>query len=200
MLDNLLEILGFNWQTILFVIVTLIWWSEFIILPSKSDEDNSEKHGERKSFFIVGIAIASSILLAIILRMFGVLNLSVYSLTVIQQLALMIYLFGIIVRYWSLILLGDYFTRDVEVEDQQDLVSRGPYKYLRHPSYLGLFSLTAGVLFFIGNVIAIPIGVIILFLALSHRIKIEEKMMLDMIGEEYKMWCKNRYRMFPLIY
>ncbi len=200
MLDNLLEILRFNWQTVLFVMITLIWWAEFIILPSKGGEDNPKKEGERRSFFLVGVGIGSSILLAIILRMFGVLNLSAYSLTVIQQLAVVIYLFGIIVRYWSLILLGDYFTRDVEVEDQQDLVSRGPYKYLRHPSYLGLFSLTLGVILFIGNLIAIPMGVIILIIALNYRIKIEEKMMLDMIGEEYKMWCKNRYRMFPLIY
>ena len=40
-------------------------------------------------------------------------------------------------RIWSLQILGKYFTGVVQQLDGHQLVTKGPYKYLRHPSYTG---------------------------------------------------------------
>lgn len=43
---------------------------------------------------------------------------------------------GIAIRQWSVALLGQLFTIDVRVHPDQTVVERGPYRWVRHPSYL----------------------------------------------------------------
>jgi protein-S-isoprenylcysteine O-methyltransferase Ste14 len=44
---------------------------------------------------------------------------------------------GIALRQWSVALLGRLFTVDVRVHADQTVVDRGPYRWVRHPSYTG---------------------------------------------------------------
>ena len=46
--------------------------------------------------------------------------------------------FGLLVRQWAIFTLGRYFTPDVRVHAHQVVVDRGPYRWVRHPSYTGL--------------------------------------------------------------
>ncbi|PWN45241.1 hypothetical protein IE81DRAFT_209166 [Ceraceosorus guamensis] len=43
------------------------------------------------------------------------------------------------IRYWCYRALKEFFTFRLQVKDEQNLVKTGPYKYLAHPSYFGLF-------------------------------------------------------------
>ena len=45
---------------------------------------------------------------------------------------------GIVLRQWSIAVLGRYFSRTVGVQEGQAVVDRGPYRLVRHPSYTGL--------------------------------------------------------------
>ena len=45
---------------------------------------------------------------------------------------------GIAVRQWAVVTLGRFFTIDVRVQPGQTVVDRGPYRWVRHPSYTGL--------------------------------------------------------------
>lgn len=200
MLSRLFDILGWNLRTIIFLLITLGWWSEFIWAPSSKRDRSDVKEAEKKSFYFIGLAIPVSILTGIALRMIGIGNFSVDHLTWLQWLSVVVYLIGLAIRSWSLRLLGKYFSRDVEVESEQDLVSSGPYRILRHPSYLGLFLLTLGVLLFIANLIGIVIVFPVMLLALSYHMKIEEQMMLDNVGKEYERWRRKRYKIIPYIY
>ena len=96
--------------------------------------------------------------------------------------------------------LGDYFSRKINVEKEQTLVSHGPYRLLRHPSYTGLFLLNLGVQLFISNFLGLLSGIIIILIVLIYRIKIEEKQMEDVIGDKYVKWKKSRKRLIPFIY
>ncbi|KAH9847873.1 hypothetical protein C2E23DRAFT_740927 [Lenzites betulinus] len=51
---------------------------------------------------------------------------------------------GGLFRLWSYHALGELFTYEVNVSDAHHLVTSGPYKYLRHPSYTGLTVLLIG--------------------------------------------------------
>src|SRR5258708_5447235 len=42
---------------------------------------------------------------------------------------------GAAFRWYSASLLGKYFTFDVATHSGQTVVERGPYRYIRHPSY-----------------------------------------------------------------
>jgi protein-S-isoprenylcysteine O-methyltransferase Ste14 len=44
---------------------------------------------------------------------------------------------GMAVRVWALRVLGEQFRRDVVVTPDQPVVTGGPYRWVRHPSYTG---------------------------------------------------------------
>src|SRR2546423_7580677 len=57
--------------------------------------------------------------------------------------------FGSLLRRYCFRTLGKYFTGDVRAAADQPVISSGPYRLMRHPSY------TAGVMMFIGNGLAL---------------------------------------------
>lgn len=108
-------------------------------------------------------------------------------------LGLIIYFMGLVLRYWSLILLGKNFSRNVEVRMDQTLIIKGSYKYLRHPLYIGLFLLTVAVPLYTGNLLIFLVDVILMYHVLRIRIKEEEDFMEEYLGERYVKWKKHRY-------
>src|SRR5439155_26398447 len=70
---------------------------------------------------------------------------------------------GLLLRWWAIITLGRFFTVDVTMEKDHELVERGPFRKVRHPSYTGVLLAFAGVALSLGNwaallVILLPIG------------------------------------------
>jgi len=55
----------------------------------------------------------------------------------IRWLGLFIMLLGLALRFWSMRILGEYYTRTLRVTDTQAIISQGPYRIIRHPGYLG---------------------------------------------------------------
>src|SRR5207245_7158625 len=48
---------------------------------------------------------------------------------------LVLFVAGLFLRWWSIITLGRFFTVD---EKDHELVERGPFRMVRHPSYTGV--------------------------------------------------------------
>ena len=51
---------------------------------------------------------------------------------------------GLAIRVWAIATLGGSFRSTVEVETGQAVVSDGPYRWVRHPSYTGLLLIVSG--------------------------------------------------------
>src|ERR1041385_7191828 len=52
---------------------------------------------------------------------------------------------GIALRLWSILTLGKFFRVTLTVQESHHVVTDGPYKYLRHPSYTGLLLALIGI-------------------------------------------------------
>src|ERR1051326_6460885 len=62
----------------------------------------------------------------------------------ISVLGLFLVISGLIFRIYAICTLGKWFTSVVRVQEGQEVISHGPYKWIRHPSYLGSFIMAIG--------------------------------------------------------
>jgi methyltransferase len=77
---------------------------------------------------------------------------------------------------WSAILtLGPSWTFRVIVRPGVPLVLAGPYRWLRHPNYVGVAGELAGVALMSGARIAGPVGTAFFVVLMLRRIRIEER-------------------------
>ena len=107
---------------------------------------------------------------------------------------------GLILRWWAIITLGRFFTVDVTIERDHELVERGPFRIVRHPSYTGVLLAFVGLGLSLGNwaallVILIPIGA-----AFVHRMNVEEDALSRALGPRYAEYIKRTKRLVPFIY
>lgn len=106
---------------------------------------------------------------------------------------------GSLLRRYCFRTLGEFFTGDVRAREDQPVICTGPYRLVRHPSY------TAGMMLFTG--IGLALGSWVSFLLLTvgsiatyrYRVAIEERILLQTLGEPYASYMKSRRRFIPYI-
>ena len=83
-------------------------------------------------------------------------------------------------KWWAILSLGPFWTFRVIIVPGTTPVRSGPYRFLRHPNYAGVFGELVGVALMAGARVAGPIGTA-LFCALMVRRVIVENRALDVI-------------------
>jgi protein-S-isoprenylcysteine O-methyltransferase Ste14 len=107
---------------------------------------------------------------------------------------------GIVLRQWAVALLGRYFTTDVRVHPGQAVIDTGPYRWVRHPSYTGLLLTLVGIALALGNWAALPVLIVVPAIGVVNRIRVEERALLDGIGEPYRRFAATRARLVPHVW
>lgn len=97
---------------------------------------------------------------------------------------------------WSVVARGRYSVAWEMPEDQQ-LVTGGPYRYVRHPSYLGYSLMFSGLFLVWLNLIALaPMVGIPGYVALA---KPEEELLMSRFGQRYREYMRSTGRFIPRI-
>ena len=96
--------------------------------------------------------------------------------------------------------LGRSFTGDVQVSDGQRVVTTGAYSILRHPSYTGGLLMNGGIGIALGSWASLALLVSVTLAVYMYRISVEERALLDGLGEPYAAFMKSRKRLIPFIY
>ncbi|NNJ62645.1 MAG: isoprenylcysteine carboxylmethyltransferase family protein [Dactylosporangium sp.] len=108
--------------------------------------------------------------------------------------------FGLLLRWWSFLALGKYFTVVVKTSDDQPVVDSGPYRVLRHPSYTGLLLAFAGAGLMLGNWVSTVGAVGPTLIALLYRLRIEERALTTTLGDRYREFAASRARLIPYVW
>ena len=92
--------------------------------------------------------------------------------------------------------LGEEWSTNLRLREEHQLVTSGPYRWVRHPMYTVLFS------FFIGLTLLSASWLVFALVAASivvlyRRIGIEEGMMIEQFGDEYRAYMKYTGRLLP---
>lgn len=111
--------------------------------------------------------------------------------------SLAIIILGLMLRTWAIYTLGNYFTMHLSIQNEHKIIRSGPYKYMRHPSYLGAFFIYFGTTIFLHAWFSLIVAVILLPVAWLRRIHYEEKLLIEKFGGEYKSYCKSVKRIIP---
>ena len=104
---------------------------------------------------------------------------------------------GIALRLWSVRTLGRSFQRVVTVNEGQEVVSSGPYRYVRHPSYTGVLLGFLGVGILIANWGSILALAALPAIGYVRRISVEEEALRRSLGEVYAAYADGKPRLVP---
>ncbi|MCU1415089.1 MAG: putative methyltransferase [Microbacteriaceae bacterium] len=104
---------------------------------------------------------------------------------------------GIVLRQWAIITLGRFFTDNVRVHSNQTVVDRGPYRWVRHPSYSGMLLFFAGLGLAMASWPALIVLVVVPTTVLVWRIRIEERALVTSAGDDYLKYAGRRKRLIP---
>jgi protein-S-isoprenylcysteine O-methyltransferase len=107
---------------------------------------------------------------------------------------------GTILRWWSIVHLGRFFSVDVAIASDHKVVETGPYRFVRHPSYTGLLLQSAGLGIVLRTALSLLVIIVPTFLVLFHRIRVEEKALLANFGKDYEAYTRRTKRLLPKVF
>jgi protein-S-isoprenylcysteine O-methyltransferase Ste14 len=105
---------------------------------------------------------------------------------------------GLTVRWWAIRALGRSFTLIVATQPGQEVVDRGPYRLVRHPSYSGSLITILGVLVACGNLLSL-LGLVPALIGYTYRIRLEEQTLTKNLGEAYRSYMRHTRRLIPFL-
>ena len=116
-----------------------------------------------------------------------------------RWVGLVCFAFGVVLVFWSGIALGRLYSAEVTLQKDHQLITSGPYRYIRHPRYSG------GIIYALGFALLFRswIGIVALILSLvvfMLRIRDEEALMQAEFGQEWEAYCQRSWRLIPFIY
>jgi len=111
-----------------------------------------------------------------------------------QILGLILTSAGYFVFIWSVVARGRYSV-SWEMPENQRLITWGPYRHVRHPSYLGYFLMFFGLFFIWPNLFTLfPLVAIPGYFRVTFE---EERLLVQRFGDEYVEYQKKTGRFIP---
>jgi protein-S-isoprenylcysteine O-methyltransferase Ste14 len=97
-------------------------------------------------------------------------------------------------------MLGSYFTGNVQTVENQRVIDKGAYAYVRHPSYTAGMMMFTGIGFALGNWLSVAITFLSAALVYTYRVRVEERALVAALGAPYVEFMKTRKRFVPFVF
>jgi protein-S-isoprenylcysteine O-methyltransferase Ste14 len=173
--------------------------SEILLTLTRRSRSKTGTKQDHSTLGIIWLVIAVSIMVGV----FVALNFTAAALPYGRMFAtagVVLFISGLLLRWWAIITLGRFFTVDVTIEKDHELVERGPFRVVRHPSYTGVLLAFVGFALSLCNwaallAILLPIGA-----AFIHRMNVEEDALSHALGSHYAEYMKRTKRLVPFVY
>lgn len=162
---------------------------------SGKDTDSKDHGSFRMLWAVIGLAIFLAIYGSYAWPRFG------YAFSnAAYACGALLFVLGIALRWWSIIHLGRFFTVNVAIAKDHRVVSDGPYRYVRHPSYTGALTAFLGLGLLVHNWLAALLLMVPITAMFLWRIKIEEQALSAALGADYTEYMTRTKRLVPFVY
>lgn len=171
---------------------------EFVlILTKRSKKKDAKTRDDKRSLLLFWITIPLGISFGFFASKHGQWLLFNQYIAVV---GLCIFTIGLGIRWISILRLQKEFTVDVAITENHQLKTNGMYRYIRHPSYLGLLLVLFGLSIATNSWLSVAFMTIPVLFAVIYRIKIEEKILTQEFGIAYQEYCQKTERLIPKVY
>ena len=154
----------------IFYAAFFIWLLPEVISSFTDTKDKDIKVQDRSSGVVllicIWLGIFASINIAFVARSFAI----PWHRTFVFAIGIFLMLVGVAFRWYSIRVLGKYFTRQVAIQPGQTVVENGPYRLIRHPSYSGALITIFGVGLALTNWLSLLVVMVITFIGYSYRV------------------------------
>jgi protein-S-isoprenylcysteine O-methyltransferase Ste14 len=150
--------------------------------------------------YIIPLSIAAILLAAPVLDipLLGERFLLESAARVWGAIGIVITLSGLLFTVWARVHLGRNWSGTVTIKEGHELITSGPYRFVRHPIYTGLL------LAFIGQTIAVGqwrgmLAVVLATYSFWRKLRIEERWMREHFGSAYDAYSQRVSALIPFI-
>ena len=173
--------------------------SELLLTMTRRSRSKTGTKQDRSTLGMIWLVIAISVTAGV----FVALNFRAAALphgAIFAIAGVVLFAAGLILRWWAIITLGRFFTVDVTIEKDHELVERGPFRVIRHPSYAGVLMAFVGFALSLCNWAALPVILVPIGAAFIHRMNVEEDALSRALGPRYANYIKRTKRLVPFVY
>lgn len=114
----------------------------------------------------------------------------------IQWAGIVLTSLGAGIAIWARWTLGENWSARVTLKEEHQLIRSGPYRFVRHPIYTGMFVATVGTALVVGEWRAM-LAVALMFAAHSRKALREEALLTTEFGDEYVSYRRSTGFLFP---
>jgi len=183
-----------NFSHIIFVLwlVFILYWIISAIGVKKNIHSKEWQHD-------AGIRILLVIIVIVLLQLGSYWQFLGYQFSQnIQAFGVVLCVLGIAFAIWARAHLGKNWSGTPSMKEGHELVTSGPYRFVRHPIYTGmLFALLGSA--FVGGIIWLAIFVILVANFL-YRIPVEERYMMQLFPDAYPEYKKRTKELIPFVW
>ncbi|GAB6140895.1 hypothetical protein JCM14076_16240 [Methylosoma difficile] len=188
-----------NPTQILWLSLASLWAIAEIAIVIKTRTANEAKPAAFRSAKWIWWAIIAALLMALAFKRWQLVPIPLdYQLR--QIIALLIFSFGLALRFYAIASLGRFFTTTAMVQDQHQLINHGPYRLIRHPAYSGLLISFFAAGLAMGDWLALFSLCAPLAYALAKRIQYEESLLVGYFGQVYYDYWQRTKKLIPWVY
>jgi protein-S-isoprenylcysteine O-methyltransferase Ste14 len=186
-------------QIILYTAFFIWLLPEIIFSFTKRTAPNSKVNDHASGIVLricIYLGIFASINIAIAGRAFAI----PWDQTLLFAVGIFLMVAGTLFRWYSVRVLGRYFTLRIAIQPGQTVVEDGPYHLIRHPSYTGALITMFGLGLAFTNWLSLVVVMVFPFIGYLYRVGVEEETLVNALGEPYRQYIKRTKRFIPFVY
>jgi protein-S-isoprenylcysteine O-methyltransferase Ste14 len=95
--------------------------------------------------------------------------------------------------------LGRYLRVEAALEADHQLIRSGPYRVVRHPIYASMLCLLLGIAFMVATPVFFGAALVLFLIGTEIRVRVEDGLLADRFGEEFKEYRRRTPAYVPLV-
>lgn len=175
-------------NVILILLSCFSWAVVEVILETTKTSSNVQQRKNFESWVFNGVIVSALVMLLISSKPFQFFS---------PNVAGTIILIGLVIRLTAIRQLGRFFSVDLGIHGDHQLIQKGLYRFIRHPTYTGALISFFGLTLMFQNLVFNLVFIGVILIAYLWRIRIEEGMLLAKFEEQYIEYRKSTRAIIP---